>query len=120
MRVTWRSLIGCLIVVLLSAAASAVFVLTQIDQLAGALSLNKSLDIKTSALASSSAGGPQTLLLVGNDQRTHTTTAPVLPHSNEMLLVRFDPSKPWISMMSIPRELLTTIQCPNGPATARP
>lgn len=119
MRVAWRSLIGCLIVVLLSAAASAVFVLTQVDQLAGALSLNKSLDIKTSALASSSAGGPQTLLLVGNDQRTHTTTAPVLPHSNEMLLVRFDPSKPWISMMSIPRELLTTIQCPNGPATTR-
>ncbi|TML96382.1 MAG: LytR family transcriptional regulator, partial [Actinobacteria bacterium] len=36
-----------------------------------------------------------------------------------MLLVRFDPAKPYISMMSVPRELMATIQCPNGPATTR-
>jgi len=36
-----------------------------------------------------------------------------------MLLVRLDPSKPYISMMSIPRELMVTINCPNGPATTR-
>ena len=48
----------------------------------------------------------------------HTTTAPVLPHSNEMLLVRLDPNKPWISMMSIPRELWVTIDCPRPYTTA--
>ncbi|MBV8220671.1 MAG: LCP family protein, partial [Solirubrobacterales bacterium] len=37
----------------------------------------------------------------------------------EMLLVRIDPNKPWISMMSIPRELEVTIPCPNGPVTTR-
>ncbi len=37
-----------------------------------------------------------------------------VPHSNEMLLVRIDPSKPWISMMSIPRELWVPINTPNG------
>jgi LCP family protein required for cell wall assembly len=70
-------------------------------------------------LAPTAFGGTQTLLLVGNDQRKHTTTTPVLPHSNEMLLVRIDPSKPYVSMMSIPRELMVTIQCPGGPVTTR-
>src|SRR5205807_5619109 len=46
-------------------------------------------------------------------------TTPVLPHSNEMLLVRLDPSKPYISTMSIPRELQVTINCPHGRATTR-
>lgn len=112
-------LAGCLAVLIASAATTTAFVLGQLDQLAGALSVSKSVDIRPAALAHASAGGPQTLLLVGNDQRNHTTTAPVLPHSNEMLLVRFDPSKPWISMMSIPRELMVTIDCPGGPVTTR-
>jgi LCP family protein required for cell wall assembly len=111
--------LGCLIVILAAAGATAALVLGQVDQLAGALSLSRALDVSPRTLAPASAGGPQTLLLVGNDQRHHTTTAPVLPHSNEMLLVRFDPSKPWISMMSIPRELLTTIDCPGGAVTTR-
>ncbi len=38
----------------------------------------------------------------------------MLPHSNEMLLVRIDPSKPTISMLSIPRELWVPIHKPGG------
>ena len=34
--------------------------------------------------------------------------------ANEMLLVRIDPSKPYISMMSLPRELWVPITEPNG------
>lgn len=105
--------------VLASAATSAALVLDQVHRLTHALSENHSLNVKPGVLANAGFGGTQTLLLVGNDQRAHTTTTPVLPHSNEMLLVRIDPSKPWISMMSIPRELLTTIQCPNGPVSTR-
>ena len=37
-----------------------------------------------------------------------------MPHSNEMLLVRIDPSKPTISMLSIPRELEVKIEPPGG------
>jgi len=70
-------------------------------------------------LAKAGFGDPETILLVGNDQRAHTTTTPVLPHSNEMLLVRFDPREPYISMMSILRELMVTIQCPDGAVTTR-
>jgi polyisoprenyl-teichoic acid--peptidoglycan teichoic acid transferase len=112
-------LLGCLAVLLASAATSAVFVLDQVHRLTHALSENHSLKVAPGVLAPAGFGGTQTLLLVGNDQRAHTTTQPVLPHSNEMLLVRIDPSKPWISMMSIPRELMTTIQCPTGPVTTR-
>jgi LCP family protein required for cell wall assembly len=108
--------LGCLIVLLASAATSAVFVSGEVRTLRDALSQNKSLNLAPGTLASAGFGDPETILLVGNDQRNHTTTTPVLPHSNEMLLVRFDPSKPYISMMSIPRELMVTIRPPNRPA----
>ena len=104
---------------LASAATTAVIGLGQIHKLRDALSQNPSLALASGALKPAGFGDAQTLLLVGNDQRAHTTTTPVLPHSNEMLLVRIDPSKPWISMMSIPRELQVTMQCPNGPVTTR-
>ena len=59
-------------------------------------------------LAPTAQGQPETLLLVGNDERPppkYSTGQGGEPHSNEMLLVRIDPSKPTISMLSIPREL---------------
>ena len=68
-------------------------------------------------LLPTSKGAPQTLLLVGNDQRPPPKDNPggaVLPHSNEMLLVRIDPGKPTISMLSIPRELQVTFTAPDG------
>jgi LCP family protein required for cell wall assembly len=114
----WRVLLGCLVVLVCATATSAVFWSGELNTLRDYLSINPALKVGHT-LASAGFGDAQTLLLVGNDQRKHTTTTPVLPHSNEMLLVRLDPSKPYISMMSIPRELMVTIQCPNGPATTR-
>lgn len=96
----WRRLVlGCLIVLLCAAGASAKFFSGEVETLRSDLSINPSLHVGNS-LAPAGFGGPQTLLLVGNDQRKHTTTTPVLPHANEMLLVRIDPGKPYISMMS--------------------
>jgi LCP family protein required for cell wall assembly len=97
---------------------SAVFWSGEVGTLKRALNLNPTLQVG-GGLTPSSFGGPENLLLVGNDQRKRTTTTPVPPHSNEMLLVHFDPRKPYISMMSIPRELMVTIDCPTGPATTR-
>jgi LCP family protein required for cell wall assembly len=115
-----RLALGCLIIVLASAATSATFFSGQLSTLRAALSQNPSLNLKSGLLVNAGFGGAQTILLVGNDQRAHTTTTPVLPHSNEMLLVRIDPSKPWISMMSIPRELEVTIHPANsGAVTTR-
>jgi LCP family protein required for cell wall assembly len=105
-------------VLLCAAVTSAVFWSGQVGTLKRALNLNPTLQVG-GGLTPASFGGPENLLLVGNDQRKKTSTTPVLPHSNEMLLVRFDPGKPYISMMSIPRELMVTINCPGGPATTR-
>jgi len=118
-RTAGRLLLGCAIVLLASAGTSAALVLLQIHKLRDALRQNPSLKLASGTLAPAGFADPQTLLLVGNDQRAHTTTTPVLPHSNEMLLVRIDPSRPWISMMSLPRELEVTIQCPSGAVTTR-
>jgi polyisoprenyl-teichoic acid--peptidoglycan teichoic acid transferase len=111
--------LGCVLAIALSGAATVVLIKGEIKTLADALSINHAITVAPGVLARAGYGDTQTLLLVGNDQRNHTTTTPVLPHSNEMLLVRIDPSKPYISMMSIPRELMVTINCPNGPVTTR-
>jgi LCP family protein required for cell wall assembly len=118
-RIAWRVLLGCFVVLACATGTSAVFWSGELSTLKHYLSINPSLKVGSGTLAPTGFGGAQTLLLVGNDQRAHTTTTPVLPHSNEMLLVRLDPSKPYISMMSIPRELQVTIHCPNGNATTR-
>ncbi|HEX4010658.1 MAG TPA: LCP family protein [Solirubrobacteraceae bacterium] len=116
----WRIILGGLIVILCAAGVTATFALEQVHGLQDALRLNPSLNIGAGVLAPTGYGSPETLLLVGNDQRKHTTTTPVLPHSNEMLLVRIDPGKPYISMMSVPRELEVTITPPNqAPITTR-
>ncbi len=109
-----RFLLAAIGIVLLSGAATAVVVLNEVSKLVEAFHQSKPVKVAHHVLAPTSRGAPETLLLVGNDERRHTTTAPVLPHSNEMLLVRIDPSKPTISMLSIPRELLVPIDKPDG------
>jgi polyisoprenyl-teichoic acid--peptidoglycan teichoic acid transferase len=93
-----------------------VFVLEQVHSLRDALKQNGILKLAPGDLASAGWGDPQTLLLVGDDQRSLTKYYHVaVPHlANEMLLVRLDPSKPYISMMSIPRELDVPITKPDG------
>ncbi|HUA47150.1 MAG TPA: LCP family protein [Solirubrobacteraceae bacterium] len=115
-RIGWRLLLGCLLVVLASAGATAVFILEQVHTVVQDLDVNKPLTVDRRALATDYYGGPETLLMVGDDWRPATKYYPnAVPHlANEMLLVRIDPSKPYISMMSIPRELWVTITPPNG------
>ena len=109
-------LLGCLIVLLCSAGGTAVFVLEQVHTLAQDLSVTKALKVDRGVLAPTDYGGPETLLLVGDDTRKgykyYHGYVPDL--ANEMLLVRIDPSKPWISMMSIPRELWVPITTSSG------
>ncbi len=124
-RTAGRLILGCLIVLACSAGATAAVVLGQVHGLRNALSQNGALKLPSGALAGAGWGDPQTLLLVGDDQRSLTGAFKdyghaVLPHANEMLLVRIDPSKPYISMMSIPREMMVTIRPPHqAPITNR-
>jgi LCP family protein required for cell wall assembly len=110
----WRVAVAAAGVVALSGGATAAIALNEVSRLTEALEQNKPVKLAANVLAPTHRGEPQTLLLVGNDERLHTTTAPVLPHSNEMLLVRVDPSEPTISILSIPRELKVPIHKPDG------
>jgi polyisoprenyl-teichoic acid--peptidoglycan teichoic acid transferase len=104
-------------VVALSAGATTVLALNELDKVVEALGQNRAVKLAPSVLAATSRGAPETLLLVGDDRRPPPKSNPsglVLPHSNEMLLVRVDPSKPTISMLSIPRELQVTIHPPGA------
>jgi LCP family protein required for cell wall assembly len=112
-----RFLLGGFAVVLLSGAGTAVFALGEVNKVVEALRQHPPVRLQPQTLAPTSQGEPQTLLLVGNDERPPPKGNPygkVDPHSNEMLLVRIDPSHPTISMLSIPRELQVTFTAPNG------
>jgi polyisoprenyl-teichoic acid--peptidoglycan teichoic acid transferase len=115
---TKRFLLGAIGVLLLSGGATAAIALNELGRLTEALGQNKPVKVAPHLLAPTSQGAPQTLLLVGNDERPtpkyNPAAGPVLPHSNEMLLMRIDPSKPTIAMLSIPRELKVPITKPDG------
>ena len=102
---------------LLAGGATYVLARNEVGKVVEALGQTKAVKVAPKVLAPTSKGAPETLLLIGNDERPPPKDNPsgsVLPHSNEMLLVRIDPSKPTISMLSIPRELQVTFTAPNG------
>jgi len=109
-----RVLLAAVGIVLFTGGATYAVARNEVGKVVEALNQSRPVKVAPKVLAPTSKGEPETLLLIGNDERRHTTTAPVLPHSNEMLLVRIDPSKPTISMLSIPRELQVTFTAPNG------
>jgi LCP family protein required for cell wall assembly len=114
---TKRFVIAAVGVVLLSGGATAVLAFNEVGKIVEALGQRKAVKIAPNVLASAPTGAPETLLLVGNDQRPPPKNNPigfVLPHSNEMLLVRIDPGAPTISMLSIPRELQVPIHTRTG------
>src|ERR1700689_4572441 len=119
-RVWWmaiRVLLAAVAIVTLTGSATYVVARNEVGKVVEALGQTRAVKVAPKVLAATSKGAPETLLLVGNDQRPPPKDNPfgsVLPHSNEMLLVRIDPSKPTISMLSIPRELQVTFTAPNG------
>ncbi|HEV2975548.1 MAG TPA: LCP family protein [Solirubrobacteraceae bacterium] len=114
---TKRFILAAVGIVLLSGGATAAIALNEVSKVIDAFRQSKPVKLAPKLLTPAGKGAPQTLLLVGNDERPPPKDNPsgrVLPHSNEMLLVRIDPSKPTISMLSIPRELQVTFTAPNG------
>ncbi|HEY3969875.1 MAG TPA: LCP family protein, partial [Solirubrobacteraceae bacterium] len=114
-----RFLAATICIVALTGAATYVGIRDEVNKVVRALEQNKPVKVASKVLIPTGTGEPETLLLVGNDERKAPKGNPsgaVLPHSNEMLLVRVDPSKPTISMLSIPRELRVTFTAPTGEA----
>lgn len=117
-RTALRIFAGVVLLLAISAAATVIIADNEVGGLVNAFKKTaQTVKVSSNVLVKSYRGGPQTLLLVGTDQRKPPHQGPaavVLPHSNEMLLVRIDPSKPTISMLSIPRELKATFETPYG------
>jgi LCP family protein required for cell wall assembly len=114
-----RVLLAAVGIVLLTGGATYAVARNEVGKVVEALGQTKAVEVAPKVLAPTSKGAPETLLLIGNDERPAPKDNPsgaVLPHSNEMLLVRIDPSKPTISMLSIPRELQVTFTAPGGEA----
>ncbi len=113
----WRVLLAALGIVALAGATSYLLARGELSSVVSALRQHKPVRVAHTVLAPTGSGEPETLLLVGNDERPPPKDNPggaVLPHSNEMLLVRIDPSQPTISMLSIPRELRVPFTRLNG------
>jgi LCP family protein required for cell wall assembly len=105
-------------IVLLSGAATATFALTTINTIAGEVfpRLNQ-IHARKGVIVPIYSGGPKTFLIIGSDRRARSKDAydrnnP--PHSDTLLLVHLDPEAGQTSIMSVPRDLLTTIKMRDG------
>ncbi len=115
----WKrfALAGVLIVAL-SGAATATVALNKITTLADEVfpTLSK-INAPKGLLTPEYGGGPQTFLILGSDRRSGSKNIEERdssPHSDTILLVRFDPEQGQTSVLSIPRDLMVNITTPSG------
>jgi LCP family protein required for cell wall assembly len=106
-----RFLLGALVVVLSSAATVATAALLEIKDdttifFRNSTGLGK--EVK-GALDGVDAGGPQTILLLGSDQRYIDIKQKNPVRSDTIILMRLDPSKGATAVMSLPRDLKVDI-----------
>ncbi len=117
----WKrfAIAGVLIVLLCGAATAAVTVSTA-NRIADEVfpKLNQ-IHTPKGLISSIYTGGPKTFLILGSDKRygsTNIDEREAGPHSDTILLVRFDPEQEQTSVLSVPRDLLVTIKMPDGEA----
>jgi LCP family protein required for cell wall assembly len=114
-RLAWgmykRFLLAALVVVLSSAAtvASAVLLEFKDDKDIFLRAGGGNLELAKGALDDVDAGGPQTILVLGSDQRFIDIKAKNPVRSDTIILLRLDPDKGATSVMSIPRDLKVKI-----------
>lgn len=108
-RFWWRFALASVLIVAVSAAATATSILLYIDSIAEAIAPenNKIQKRLNRFLADAEVGGAQNFLLVGSDKRANEAEDP--GRSDTTMLIRLDPDKQLISMMSIPRDLKVEI-----------
>jgi LCP family protein required for cell wall assembly len=108
-RFWWRFALASVLIVAVSAATTAAATLLYLDSIANAIApKNDKLQQKLDRfLAGGENGGAQTFLVIGSDKRASEAEDP--GRSDTTMLVRLDPDKGLISMMSIPRDLKVEI-----------
>jgi LCP family protein required for cell wall assembly len=106
-----RFLLGSLAIVVLMAAGTAATVLLEVKHVADLLG-PATLHPSSGVITAEQAGGAETILVIGTDRRPLSKDAADRnnpPHSDTLLLVRMDPKKNQTSVLSVPRDLRTTI-----------
>jgi polyisoprenyl-teichoic acid--peptidoglycan teichoic acid transferase len=104
-----RLLLGALLVVFAAAGATAVAAFHEIDKVVDALELGPELRLGRE-LAETDPGEPQTLMLLGSDRRPRDNVEGAAgARSDTIMLVRLDPKKEAIALMSLPRDLKVEI-----------
>jgi polyisoprenyl-teichoic acid--peptidoglycan teichoic acid transferase len=113
-----RFLIAGVVIVALSGAATATVALNEVSSIAHQVFPELShITAPKGLLTPEYGGGPQTFLILGSDRRTGSKNAEEresAPHSDTILLVRFDPEQGQTSVLSIPRDLMVNITTPSG------
>jgi LCP family protein required for cell wall assembly len=106
-----RFLLGSVAIVALMAAATATAVLLEVkhvSDLLGPASLHPTVGV----ISPAQAGAAETILVIGTDRRPLSKDAldrNNQAHSDTLLLVRMDPHRNQTSVLSVPRDLRTTI-----------
>jgi LCP family protein required for cell wall assembly len=103
-RYWWRFTLASLVIVGVTAAATSTSILLYIDSIAQALSHNNKLERKVKRfLAQTHGGEPENILILGSDKRASEPEDP--GRSDTTILLRLDPDRNAIALMSIPRDL---------------
>jgi LCP family protein required for cell wall assembly len=103
-RFWWRFTLGSVVIVTTVAAATAASILLYVGSIADALSHNDVLQNKVQRILAKTQGGePQNILIIGSDKRASEPED--TGRSDTTILLRLDPDKNAIALMSIPRDL---------------
>ena len=105
-----RYVLGALLIVMASASATGVAAFQELDDVVDAFREGQTLEL-TGELAQADAGKPQTIMLIGSDTRAKGSRDYTGERglSDTMMLVRLDPSKGRIAVLSLPRDLKVQI-----------
>jgi len=105
-----RLLLGALLVVFAAAGATAVAAFHEVDKVVDALELGPELKLGKGQLAETDPGSPQTLMILGSDERPKDNVEGAGgARSDTIMLVRLNPDKEATAIMSLPRDLKVEI-----------
>ena len=104
-----RALLAMFLVVAMSGTALATTVVLEVDDLVDSFKKEGRVEVDIPEITRAKAGGARTILLLGSDARYEDKKLGLKPRSDTMLLVRADPDRDAIAVMSIPRDLAVDV-----------
>jgi len=104
-----RALLAMFLVVAMSGTALATTVVLEVDDLVDTFKKEGRVSVDIPEITRAKAGGARTIMLLGSDARYEDKKLGLKPRSDTILLVRADPDRDAIAVMSIPRDLAVEV-----------